>query len=170
MKTAAKIFARAAYLDGKKTQDFSMYGAERRGAPVVSFVRFDSNKVMTRGYVFEPNMLVIADDSLNTKRMLKGVGPQSTILVNTGDEPGYLKKMTNARIYWVDGTGIALKLMGMPIFNAVLLGALSKIIRSINLDQVKQALAIELKRYGDDIVKKNQRLAEMGHNKVVKCQ
>ena len=170
MKTAARILARTAYIDGKWTQDFSMYGAERRGAPVVSFVRFDPGKIMTRGYVFKPDILVIGDDSLDLDRMLKGLKPNSSVLINTGGEPEFLKKMTTAKIYWINATGIALKLMGLPIFNAVLLGALVRMIRSLNLEQLKKAITIELEKHGHEVVANNQRLAEMGYNKVVRCQ
>ena len=51
VKKAAQILARAAYLAGYATQDFALYGAERRGAPVTSFVRMDKEKINTRGYV-----------------------------------------------------------------------------------------------------------------------
>jgi pyruvate ferredoxin oxidoreductase gamma subunit len=54
VKKAAQILARAAYLAGYYTQDFALYGAERRGAPVTSFVRLDKDPIKTRGYVWNP--------------------------------------------------------------------------------------------------------------------
>ena len=45
VKKSAQILARAAYLAGYQTQDFAVYGAERRGAPVTSFCRIDKEKI-----------------------------------------------------------------------------------------------------------------------------
>ena len=53
-KTAAKMLADAFYREGHHVQAFAVYGAERRSAPVASFVRVDNKKILERGYVQDP--------------------------------------------------------------------------------------------------------------------
>jgi len=166
MKTAAEMFARAAYLAGNQTQDFPMYGAERRGAPITAFVRYDKHPIASVGYIFEPDAVVIADDSLDFDHMLRGVRPSSMILINTGQAPGFLRKMTRAETHWINATDIALKIMGRPVFNCALLGALVKITKGVNLEHLKKAIAIELEHHGPTVVEQNIKMAETGHRMV----
>lgn len=166
MRTAARVLARAAYLAGNQTQDFSMYGAERRGAPITAFVRYDSKRIMTRGYVFDPDVVVIADDSLDFGRMLRGLNRDSMILVNTGGEPDFLSRLTKAEVHWVNATSIALKVSGTTMFNCALLGALVRLLKDVNLEHLKEAISIELGHRGGDTVRKNQRMAGVGHRMV----
>lgn len=166
MRMAARILARTAYLAGNQTQDFSMYGAERRGAPITAFVRYDPKAITTRGYIFEPDIVIIADDSLDFKRMLRGLKPDSIILINTGEKPDFLFKLTKATVHWVNATSIALKVMGKPLFNCALLGAMIRLLKEVNLEHLKKAIAIELEHHGEAVVRKNQRMAEAGHRKV----
>src|SRR5438034_10674614 len=64
MKTASRIVGTAAFRQGYFAQDSPVYGAERRGAPMVAFTRFDSKPILERGVVSSPDVLVIADASL----------------------------------------------------------------------------------------------------------
>ena len=64
MKTASRIVGTAAFRQGYYAQDSPVYGAERRGAPMVAFTRFDSRPVLERGLVTAPDLVVVADASL----------------------------------------------------------------------------------------------------------
>jgi pyruvate ferredoxin oxidoreductase gamma subunit len=56
VKLASRIVSRAAFLAGRTVQDSPLYGAERRGAPVVAFVRFsDGGPIAERGYIERPD-------------------------------------------------------------------------------------------------------------------
>jgi 2-oxoacid:acceptor oxidoreductase gamma subunit (pyruvate/2-ketoisovalerate family) len=46
--TAARLLALAAIHDGKYATACPFYGAERRGAPIVSFVRIDESPIRIR--------------------------------------------------------------------------------------------------------------------------
>ena len=63
-KKLAKMIALAAFYEEKYVQSFALYGAERRGAPVVSFVRIDDEPIELRGYVTKPDWTIVLDDSL----------------------------------------------------------------------------------------------------------
>ena len=63
-KLAAKIIGSAAFLEGYEVQDFSLYGAERRGSPVTAFVRVDNEKIFERGYIQDPDCVIMLDETL----------------------------------------------------------------------------------------------------------
>jgi len=86
MKTASRIVGTAAFLEGFYAQDSPVYGAERRGAPMVAFTRFDSEPVHERGMVSSPDLVVIADASLLDDplvRPLQGLSSSGLALINS---------------------------------------------------------------------------------------
>lgn len=139
VKKSAQILARAAYLAGYYTQDFAIYGAERRGAPVTSFVRIDKKPIGTRGYVWEPDYILIMDDTLELKCHLTGAKKTTKVLINTARDlkPGI-------PFCHVDATGFALKETKQPIPNIALLGAFMQIFEPIDLKHLEKAVEIEL--------------------------
>jgi pyruvate ferredoxin oxidoreductase gamma subunit len=62
--TASKLLAQAAFTEGKYSMAFPLYGAERRGAPVVSFTRISDEEIKVSSQVYNPDMVVVLDDSI----------------------------------------------------------------------------------------------------------
>jgi len=147
VKKSAMLIARAAFLKNYKTQDFALYGAERRGAPVTSFVRLDKNKINTRGYVFEPDFIIILDESIDNEMVLKGLKKSTKIIVNTKE---HIKGECT-----VDATGNAIKLIGKNIPNIALLGAFAKVSGLFGIKELEEAVNIELCGKNKDMLKKN---------------
>jgi len=143
VKTTARVLGRAAFLSGFQTQDFAVYGAERRGAPVASFCRFDKEKILTRGYIFEPDAVIVLDPSLNPKIVAKGLKSEGVLLVNS---PRPLEKFPKAG--FVDATGTALRLWGKPVPNIAILGAFLKETKLFPFKNLKKAIKIELTEDG----------------------
>ena len=151
---AAKILGHAAFLDGYDAQAFSLYGAERRGAPVASFVRIDKNKVLSRGYIEKPDCIIILDDSLIVEEIkaLDGLEENGIVIVNTSRTKEEIEKQIrkkipkNAKIYVVDATKIAIKHLGRPFVNTAIIGAFVKITGKISKENTLKALKEELKR------------------------
>jgi len=155
IKFAARIIARALFLSGYQTQDFAIYGAERRGSPVTSFVRFDSKPILERGYIFEPDVVVLLDDTLNFSSV--SVGLKGIMLINSHHKPEYFsgKYGFDKKIYCIDATQIALQIIGKPIANAAILGALAKIL-SIGMKKLEEAMRMEFEEEGlGEIAQKN---------------
>lgn len=153
---SAHILARTAFLSGWRTQDFAMYGAERRGAPITSFVRWDKAEISERGYIFEPDAVVVLDDTLNFATMLKGLKSRGLVLINSHVEPTWFKKQFKIRrLTVVPATDMALKIIGRPIANAAVLGALVKLL-GLPLRTLEKAISTELAEAGHpEAVKKN---------------
>lgn len=126
--TAARLIALAAVRDGKYATAFPFYGAERRGAPVVSFVRIDDKPIRISSQIRVPDMVVVLDTSvMETVDVLHGLKPGGTVLLNGTHAPAF----PGMKTYHVDLTGIALKenlvVAGSPILNTPVLGALAKL-------------------------------------------
>lgn len=139
--TAAKLIALAAIRDGKYATAFPFYGAERRGAPVVSFVRIDDRPIRVYSQIRKPDMVIVLDAGvMETVDVLHGLKKGGTIFINSTRAPDF----TGFKSYHLDLTGIALKenlvLAGSPLLNTPVLGALAKI-HIITMDSAKKAIA-----------------------------
>ncbi len=66
-KIASRILGRSGFLSGMFAQDFAVFGAERRGAPVISFTRLSTASIDERGPIERPNLIVVMDDTLLTE-------------------------------------------------------------------------------------------------------
>jgi pyruvate ferredoxin oxidoreductase gamma subunit len=162
VKKAAQILARAAYLAGYYTQDFALYGAERRGAPVTSFVRLDKDPIKTRGYVWNPDFIIVLDDTLELSCHLQGRKKTTKELINTDKDMDIKVKYCK-----VDATGIAVQVFGQNIPNIALLGAFVKIFEPITFEHLAKAVEIELGKKHPEAVKKNLQAAKICYDKVI---
>ncbi len=138
--TAARLLAMAALHDGKYATACPFYGAERRGAPVVSFVRIDDFPIKVYSQIREPDVVVVLDTSvMETVDVLHGIKKGGSVLINSTHRqefPGFVT-------YNIDLTGIALGInlvvAGSPILNTPVLGALAKT-GIISADSAKSAI------------------------------
>lgn len=159
--TAARLVALAAVRDGKYATAFPFYGAERRGAPVVSFVRIDEKPIKVYSQIHEPDMVVVLDASvMETIDVLNGLKSGGTILINSTHKTDFC----GFKSYIVDLTGIALKenlvVAGSPILNTPVLGALAKL-GIITRDAAKKAIS---EMFTDE---RNSRAAEAAFREMV---
>jgi pyruvate ferredoxin oxidoreductase gamma subunit len=128
--TSAELVAQAAINEGKYAQAFPAFGAERRGAPVVAFVRISSNEpIRVRTEIAEPDVVVVLDPGLlRIVDVTSGLKANGMLVVNTKKPPEQIRQEFN--INWslatVDATNIAQELLGVPIVNTSMVGALLK--------------------------------------------
>jgi pyruvate ferredoxin oxidoreductase gamma subunit len=125
--TAARLLAMAAFLDKKHATAAPFYGAERRGSPVVSFVRIDDHPIRVYSQIRSPNLIIVLDASImDSVDVLQGVQPGGTVLINSP----HPVDLPNVHVRTIDLTGIALSVhlvvAGSPILNTPVLGALAK--------------------------------------------
>lgn len=143
-RLAAKIIGLAAFYEGRHAQAFSLYGAERRGAPVAAFVRLDDEPVLERGYIYDPDCVVILDDSLIGQKdadVYSGLKHGGIVVINTKKTRHELAVPEGVRLYTVDATKIALETIGKPIFNTGMIGALTRLTRNFKLSDAEKAIA-----------------------------
>ncbi len=138
---AAELLSIAAFKDGKFSQAFPSFGAERVGAPVMAFVRIDDKKIRTREDVQNPDYLIVQDSNLiGSVPVLDGLKPNGLILVNSEKKPEELQLKTTAKVETIPATEIALEIIGRPIPNAIMIGAFCTITGLISLDAVQEAI------------------------------
>ena len=138
---AAELLSIAAFKDGKFSQAFPSFGAERVGAPVMAFVRIDDKKIRTREDVQNPDYLIVQDSNLiGSVPVLDGLKPDGLILVNSELKPEELQLKTTAKVETIPATEIALEIIGRPIPNAIMIGAFCTITGLISLDAVQEAI------------------------------
>lgn len=162
VKTVAQIIGRAAYLAGFQTQDFPIYGAERRGAPLVSFVRYDKERILTRGYVHEPDVIIIIDPTISVERCLKGRKKDTLVVVNS---PEPIKDLIT-----LNATDIALSILGKPIPNTTMAGAALKFMPEISLKNLVDAIGIEMEKFPPKMIQANQEAAKKGYETLKKTK
>ena len=138
--TAARLLALAAIHDGKYATAAPFYGAERRGAPVVSFVRIDDKPIRIYSQIKKPDMVVVLDASvMDVVDVLQGLKEGGHVLVNSQQKKEFSGYLSGN----VDLTGIALKenlvVSGSPILNTPVLGALAKM-GIVSVDSAKKAI------------------------------
>ncbi len=57
--TLINMLAQAGDLVGRNVQAFPFFGAERRGAPVMCFLRMDDKPIDLRSQIYRPDFLVV---------------------------------------------------------------------------------------------------------------
>ncbi len=127
--TSAELTALAAIEEGKYAQAFPSFGPERRGAPVMAFVRVSEERIRTREKVYEPDVVLVLDPTiLKIVPVTSGLKDTGTLILNTNLPPDEIRKQLNTkvRLALVDATKIALDILRLPITNTTMLGALIK--------------------------------------------
>ncbi|HYA56052.1 MAG TPA: 2-oxoacid:acceptor oxidoreductase family protein [Nitrososphaerales archaeon] len=163
-KTASRILGDAGFNDGYFAQDFPIYGAERRGAPVTAFTRFSDEKITEKGFVFSPDITAVMDDSLISDPMANpfaGLRKGGVAVVNTTKQSGeVLQGRGDVTVATVDLTGQALKILGKPVLSAGIAAAVARI-AGINREALLKAVTEELGDIGlsGEMVAKNVEFA-----------
>ena len=62
--TSAELMAQAAIAEGRYAQAFPSFGPERRGAPLMAFLRISDEPIRLREKIYEPDMVVVLDPAL----------------------------------------------------------------------------------------------------------
>jgi len=163
-KTASRILGDAAFNDGHYAQDFPIYGAERRGAPVSAFTRFSEEQITERGFIFSPDIVAVMDDSLINDPIANpfaGLRKGGVAIVNTTKDSGMiLPDRKDVTVIPLDLTGQALKTLGRPVLSSAIAAAVSRV-AGIKEQAILKAVESELRDIGlsDAVVEKNEQLA-----------
>jgi len=127
--TSAELTALAAIEEGKFAQAFPSFGPERRGAPVMAFVRVSDAPIVTREKVYEPDIVIVLDPTLlKIVKVDAGLKKGGIVIINTSKSVQQLREETGlkGRLAIVDASKIAMETMRVPITNTTMLGALAK--------------------------------------------
>jgi len=138
---AAYLLAAAAFEAGFTCQAFPAFGAERRGAPVMAFVRIDNKPITLRGQVLTPDFLIVQDETLLLDPTLtNGLKPGGAMLVNSRKPSEEIAEKFDTRVVAFPATDLAVKIIGKPIPNTALLAAFLALTEHMPQDALVAAL------------------------------
>jgi len=168
--SAAALLALAAFEDGFEAQAFPRFGSERRGAPLEAYVRISSLPIRAHNQVYSPDAVVIQDSTLlHSEPVLQGLKADGWIILNS-EQPPADSAATALRWIVVPATRISEQLLGRPLPNTVLLGALAAATGWVGLKALEQVIASHLSSKGEKVVKANIEALHAGYQAVAPQQ
>ncbi len=166
--TSAELTALAAIEQGKYAQAFPSFGPERRGAPVMAYVRVSDEPIRTREKIYEPDIVVVLDPTLlDIVNVGAGLKDNGIVVLNTTKSAEEIRERIGitAKLALVDASRIAMETMGIPITNTTLLGAMLKATDLLPLSALEGPLE---ERFGRIAVKNIQASQRAYQETVVK--
>ena len=151
--TSVELLALAAIEEGKYAQGFPSFGPERRGAPVLAFSRVDDKPIKLRCKIVKPDVVVVLDASLlPIQKPAADLKEDGIIILNTNKTAAEIRQeygFTHT-LALVDANKVAREVLGVPIVNTTMIGAL---LRATGVVAV-EAMELPLKeRFGPLAVK-----------------
>jgi pyruvate ferredoxin oxidoreductase gamma subunit len=147
-KTAALLFAEAVLATGKYVQAFPEYGPERMGAPVQSFNRISEDLIAIHSGITDPDFVVVLDPSLiESVPVTDGVGKNGKVIINTSFSSSKIAQKLGidaSQVYVVNAGRIAVETIGRDIPNTPMLGALVKVIGTLDINGVLENIKVKL--------------------------
>jgi len=143
--TASELLARAAIAEGKYIQSFPEFGPERMGAPVSAFTRISTEPIRLHCAVYDPDVVVVLDNTLlKTVPVTSGINrDEDVIIVNSNEDPATIRrdlKITVGKVWTVPATEIAIRILGAPITNTALLGAVAKATGAVTMEGIEKTV------------------------------
>ena len=144
---ASYMLCKAAFIEGKDVQSFTFFGAERRGAPVVSFARIAAEPIILRCQIYTPNRIIVMDPTLmRSVEVFAGVKAGSIAFFNSDGPLGAMAAKTpeGVDVLCINATAIALKhKLGnpeSPVVNTAVLGGFAGATGVVGCDALEEAL------------------------------
>ncbi len=142
--TSAELVAQAAISEGKYAQAFPSFGPERRGAPVLAFIRISGKEpIRIRSGIAEPDVVVVLDSSLlRIVNVSSGLKEKGALILNTKRSLQDIESEfgTKWKLATVDATGIARQILGVPITNTTMVGALLRVTGIVAIESLIEPL------------------------------
>jgi pyruvate ferredoxin oxidoreductase gamma subunit len=138
--TAARIIGLAAVREGKHALAFPSFTVERRGAPVMAFLRISENEILDRSFIYNPDYVLVFDRGLLTHPSVKVGVRESTLFLVNAKSPSEAEAIEANRLVVVDALGIALEILGIPIVNTAMCGAFAAASRLIGMEALAKAI------------------------------
>jgi len=165
--TAAQILASAAFIEGKYAQTFPQFGAERRGAPVLAYVRIDHEPINIRSKVYQPDVVVVMD--LNLLKMANpftGIKPKGVVILNGSALPSNFSSFLDDRsvqLHLIDASSLAQQIYRntpIPIVNVIIIGSYCRALGDVGRESITH---VRPDYFPQDKVDLNRKAARMGY-------
>ena len=160
----AEMLAYAFVLEGQYASAFPTFGAERRGAPVAAFLRFDGKPVRETHQIYEPDCVMCLDPFIGkSQEIFKGLKGDGIAIINTPKQK--LEAWPDAlnMLGLVDATALALEEIGRAVVNTCMLGVLARVTGWVKLESVISSLDMN---FEGKLLQKNADLVRRGYEGV----
>jgi 2-oxoisovalerate/pyruvate ferredoxin oxidoreductase gamma subunit len=138
---ASEMLGKACFLEHKYPQSFSVFGGERRGAPVFGYLRVDSEPILLKCQIQRPDHEIIFDLSLaEASEIVQELKPGGAILINTGFDINKFQSLSGFKLGLVNGSAIARNLGLEATFNTTVLGAYVRLTGLVKMETLIEAL------------------------------
>lgn len=138
---ASEILGRAFFLEGKYPQCFSVFGGERRGAPVFGFLRVDEKPILLKCQIKHPDQVIIFDLSLADEREIsRELKPGGVILINANRKIDFFKNLRSFKLGLISASQIARKAGLGDTYNTAMLGAYVRLTNLVSLETMIEAI------------------------------
>lgn len=160
---AAQMLATALVFDGKYAVSIPAFGFERRGAPVVSFIRASDQEIRQLTNIYAPDCIICVDPALTrTVNIFAGLKPGGTLVQATSRPLAEIEVPdTVGTVGLCDAVRIATEIFGRPITNTLMLGAFARSTGQVSLDALKKV--IEQSDFRDAGLRQNLEALERGY-------
>jgi len=143
-KVGSRVLGTTAFLEGYYAQDFPLYGAERRGAPIAAFTRISEEPIMERGVISEPDVVLVMDKTLlHDPRVipLSGLKKGGIVFINTPQSPEEAREehRISEQIITLDIIKICLEILERTVLST-LAGAVASRIAGLRADSLTAAV------------------------------
>ncbi|MCL2715770.1 MAG: 2-oxoacid:acceptor oxidoreductase family protein [Alphaproteobacteria bacterium] len=140
---AAGILAAAIVAEGRYAVSIPAFGFERRGAPVVTFLRVDDREIRRMTNITDPDCVVCIDPTISRAvNVFAGLKAGGTLIQTTGRALGELEVPDFVgTVAVIDAIAIAREIFRRPITNTLMLGAFARVTGAVSLAALKQAIA-----------------------------
>jgi pyruvate ferredoxin oxidoreductase gamma subunit len=153
--TAGELLAESALKDGMYFQAVPDYGPERMGAPIKSYTRISDEPVDVHYQILNPEVVVVVNPNLlGVEDVTEGLAEDGIVIVNSPESPAKVRAKlglegSKARVFTVDATGIAMETLRRDIPATIMLGAIIRASKLVDLDDavevVKEKLGAKLR-------------------------
>jgi pyruvate ferredoxin oxidoreductase gamma subunit len=157
--TAAELVAQAAIASDMFAQGFPNFGAERRGAPVMAFLRVSDSQIFLRERIETPDVVVVLDRTLiDLPEVKEGLAMGKTLIINAPlNEKDTFRELAKRYVLGiVDAAQIAVDTIGVPITNTAIIGALLKATGLVPLEALDEPFTKRFDRLAEKNLKAMQ--------------
>jgi 2-oxoacid:acceptor oxidoreductase gamma subunit (pyruvate/2-ketoisovalerate family) len=138
---ASQMLGLAFFKAGMYPQCYSLFGGERRGAPVVSFLRVDRDRILLKCDIKSPDEILYFDETLVNPEEVKALmKPGSRVLINTRKDKEAYGDLSQFTLGLINATGVAEALELGHVINTPVLGAYCRFNQHLSMDHLMEAV------------------------------
>lgn len=169
--TGAKALADVLAAEGKFVQAFSVYGAEKRGAPMNAYNRVSDEEIIDHSKEMLPDYVLVIDPSLVfSGNITRNTNENTKFIITTDMSKEELLKqapsLVGREVYVLDCLTISKETIGKAIPNTPMLGALMKVSGIFTLEAFLEGMKKILKKFPQKVIDGNNAAITRAYNEV----